>query len=172
LNGEKKILYIIFSMILISFLTINVCANPGADIDIKGTPSYNLHKDDGTRYYYFINITLENNGDEDTTETRIKLYEDDNPTLNPLTDETFTLKSGGEKSFTFDWPTTNKVQTVSIRWMPTDLNIDHDDTNYGNYSIQVVHPSVNTEQQTPGFEIVFLILSILSLVFFHRRKKT
>ena len=168
MKNSKKILKILI-FIEIIILTTSFLVNAESKIEVKGTPSYELIKEESNKYYYEINVTLTNSGDETTPETIIKLYEGKNPTLAPNENEKFILQINENKNFTFYWPTSQKFASVDIKWKPTSLTIEENEKNTGSYTLQISQ-NKNDDSNAPGFEIILILFSIILIVFSRRKK--
>lgn len=145
-----------------------------ANLQIVGTPSYYLYKEEvhPTKFYYKINVTFYNSGDEPSDQINIQLFEDGHPTVSPPEYQGVSLDSHKYENFTFDWSTPLTYKTVDIVYKPSSANIPETGYNSGNKTIEVSSKSMS-ENKTPGFEfsLVIMILSIIICLKYFTIKK-
>lgn len=155
--------------LIVSFLTITVSAQ--SYIKVKDEPTYHCYKTTGSAYYYYVNITLYNDGDEATEATNIKIFEDGSAVLWPETCRDIVLDAGEEKIFTFDWPTALKYRNIQIKWTPSSLDTVETIYNAGFKNMTVIHDSFNADNNgSPGFEMPMLILAFFVIFYIGRKK--
>lgn len=172
-----KIVLVVSSVIICLTLLTTVFSDPAmaesARLQIVGTPSYHLSKAESnpSRYYYVINVTFYNSGDEQSVPVDIKLYEDGKPTVSPPECQGIYFSPYEYKNFTFNWSTTLSYKMVEIRYMPSNPDTLATQYNSGNKTIEIRYKTPAGEKKTPGFEFSFVILIIFSIFVFLKRIK-
>jgi hypothetical protein len=170
---KKTLLLSIFMIILLSsFHSENVIA--AAKIEAIEGPTFYLYEfsEKPAIYRYYINLTLKNSGDENSESIKIRIYENDQPTLAPIEMvDPVIIPSGDSLDVNFDWVTSSAFIPIEIRWFPSDLNAKADDTNSGIISLEI-NAFSNDENGSPGFELLFAIFAIIiSTVIIRKRKR-
>ena len=171
MRGRKIIL--LLSVMLCMFLISVLCGSVAAEqsyIEMEGEPTYYCYHYDTSPsiYYYFINVTFYNSGDESSEEIDFKIFEDEKQSIAPEKCQNVVFTADESKSFTFNWSTAFAVKTIEIKWMPSSLNDEHTIYNNGSYSLTVTHDSAKDTNDTPGFEIPIVVLA-LCILFCIRR---
>lgn len=169
----KVILSFIISifLVLIILLSINSLAESNYDIEVVDTDYEFLETMHQKFNKYDIIITLKNNGDEDSDDITIKVREE-NEGENLSVFRNGTVKAGETMQFSFeDWIVSGTGEhTVIYEYFPTNENIETNNYNSGTGSFKINDGSVENED-TPGFELVLVLLAIISIYLIKRRKK-
>jgi len=108
--------------------------------------------------YFDISITLKNSGNIISEDMTLRIRDvDGNYTLNG------TIMPGESKTFTFEkHPIIGlKDHTISIYFNPTDEFAPLNDFNQGKDELTLKYSSNGNGSSTPGFELIFIIISIM-----------
>jgi hypothetical protein len=124
---------------------------------------------------YKITALLRNTGDIESTNITVKLKEPQ-PGINAslaMQPESYPLKPNEEKTFVFEnWPTSLSGDVLlNISFRPTSPNVLETSENSGFYVYTLHIGNSNTTTSTPGFEVLIVLLAILSLLLIKQIKK-
>ena len=170
--------FLIFG-IIITLLFINILTNTC----IAGNDEYTITiKDKSAEYiktktiggntfeYYNISITLHNSGNIISDNITVELADEDK--LQNLTKE-YSIKPGEDKTYTFsDHPLMGSGEhTLYINYYATDMD-KRNAGNTGSTTFIINEKSNNdNDKGIPGFELVFLITSIILIFLINKKKK-
>lgn len=171
MRGRKVIL--LLSIMMCMFLISVLCGSVSAEqsyVEMEGEPTYYCYHYDTSPsiYYYFINVTFYNSGDEASKEIDFKIFEDEKQSIAPEECQNVVFTAGESKDFTFNWSTALAVKTIEIKWAPSSLNELETIYNSGSKNLTIIHDSVKDTNDTPGFEIPVVVLA-LCILFYIRR---
>lgn len=165
---------IIFFGISFSSL-LEICSAEESDVNISilDEPTYKLNntiikngKILGKTYQ--INIILGNTGSIKSDEIEVNLTDEEGFTL---TQRTY-FEPGETKTIYFTWSTIKiKNQNLKVYFYPFDTDTLWTKYNSGNkkFTIKVVDDGM-TGTTTPGFEMILLIMTIISITYFMKKK--
>ena len=104
MRGRKitLLLSVILYMSLISVLCGSAVAEQSC-IEMEGEPTYHCYHYDTSPsiYYYFINVTFSNSGDEVSEEIDFKIFEDEKQSIAPEKYQNVVFQPNERKDFTF-----------------------------------------------------------------------
>jgi len=132
--------------------------------------SYYCYKNESNppKFYYYINVSLYNSGDEQSIPTDVMIIEDGHVIC--LDDcQSVSIDMHERRTFTFDWCTPLVSKTIEIIYTPSDSDILKNEQNSGSRSIIMTADPSNQEELTPGFELAIIIASIAILCIFFRK---
>ena len=120
-----------------------------------------------TWVYFNIIITLYNSGNIESDNVTVKLQDE----YSNYTREG-TVTPGGTKKFIFvEHPLLGLGEhKLGVSYYPTDLSIPINDDNYGYTTLVVEYGDSDGDGPTPGFEIIFLICTVVLIVLIRKRK--
>ena len=172
MNIKKIGLFLISISIAVIFIGVvseNVKAD-NAKLDFTTEPTYMCYKSNEKGYYYKIFVTIENSGDVSSCPMNIRIYEDG---MRAATNETscrgVIFNPNEEKKFTIEWMTPYPEKQIEIKFMPSN-SINITKTNVGSTKLNVIYNDENNENNTPGFEICVLLISIILLIYIKKEK--
>lgn len=150
------------------------CYAAGYDLEFVGEPTYRLTKEvsiggEVAGWTYEINITIKNSGDTISDQTTVNLTDQEGFTLSNTT----YFQPGETKTISFTWSTLSSYdQTIKVSYYPTDVEKNWNQQNYEATSFKIIvgEPDVTTENGTPGFEIVTILLAI-SLLYIYKKRE-
>ncbi len=130
-------------------------------------------------YEYRITTILRNSGDRASPNIDVKFREPEPGTNSSLIFQprNCSLQPGEEKTFVFtNWPTTLTGDIpLNISFTPTSPDVLLSSivaSNNSNYYIYTLHNGdTNPKTSTPGFEVLIVLLAVLSLVISKKLKK-
>ena len=164
----KLLISIFLSFLLIGSLSNLVDAKGSGKIEFVEDPTYSLIKEDPPKYRYKIQVTLINNDDVVSSPLDIRLYENGNPAVICDNCDSIVFNPNEEKTLFFDWNSTTKEKTLEIKFKPVDPN-NNTQYNVGNKSFTIGKINKNNDS-LPGFETILIILSILTLIYFKKKR--
>ena len=175
---KKKIFMIMLGVLLLNIFSgvlVDRCSAKEDYIISMDEPTYEFIKSKEvgviTWAYFSITVVLHNSGTEPSPEMTVDI-KDEYQTPERLND---TLGPGESKVFFFDEVELPGVEGKNeykayISYYPTDELIRNNDNQDAKiFTLKI--PGLDDSSSTPGFEIVFLILAIISYIFIMRFKK-
>lgn len=156
-------LVIVHCLFLISLYIITPVLAEPADISILDI-SYYCYKTDSapSKFYYYINVSLHNSGDEPSVLIDVMIIEDGHK-ICPDHCRNVSIDIHENKMFTFDWCASLASKAIEIAYTPSDPNIFKNSHNSGSQSIIITAEQSSQEESTPGFELTIFIISIVIL---------
>jgi hypothetical protein len=122
-------------------------------------------------HYFAFFITFSNTGDVETD--NITVYFND-PELNArLEIGSFTLTPNQNITLVYDeWPTTLLGETtINITYSPTEQGVEHTSYNTGTKAYTFTIGALPDNNQTPGFEIIIFLLSLITFILVLEKRK-
>ena len=171
---KQSLLPIICLILVFGFLFEFVKAD-SAQVEILGEPTYECYKVTSSGYYYYINVTFYNSGDETSDSIDIKILENNNVVCSSEESLGVVFQQYETKTFTFNWSTILKSKILEIVYGPSSPNIQSiPGVNSGSKLININYDTLtNNENNTPGFEFNLMIISIiLCIILLLYKKKT
>ena len=175
-----KISKVLLCLSIFIFITLNIlplsiisAADRSYDIEVVST-DYNFLKTVGSENqkfdYYNITIALKNNGPEVSDDITLKIWEKEED-ANLSIHRNGTIKAGETKEFTFgDWVVYGTGEhTVMYEYYTTNTS-KMNSYNSGSGSFNINDVSVK-EKNTPGFELVLVLLAFVSIFLIKKRRK-
>lgn len=164
-----KKLILIFSIILIStmftvFFSTTVKAD--AKIVFHGQPTYYCYQTTSAGYYYYINVTLCNNGDAESVPINIGVKEligEEYEYIYPEDCSEQIFSPDECKAFTIDWPSIYETQDIEIVYSASDIK-DQNMHNTGSFPLTVSYNQATSDNKTPGFELCIFLFAIIFLL--------
>ena len=152
------------------YIVTHVMAEP-ADISMLDI-SYYCYKNEPNppKFYYYINVSLHNSGDEPSMPIDVMIVEDDH-VICPYHCQNVSIDIHENKIFTFDWCTPLASKAIDIAYAPSDPEASKNEYNSGLQTIIMASESSNREESTPAFEFVILITSIVILCIALRKNR-
>ena len=134
--------------------------------------SYCCYKNESNppKFYYYINVSLHNSGDELSIPIDVMIIEDDH-VICPYHCQNVSIDIHENKIFTFDWCTPLASKSIEIAYAPSDPETLKNEYNSGSQSIIMVAEELNQEESTPGFEFAIIIASIVILCIALRKNR-
>ena len=134
--------------------------------------SYSCYKAEfnPSKFYYYINVTLYNSGDEPSIPIDVMIIEDGH-SICPEEFHNVSIDAQEQKTFTFNWCTPFTSKAIDIAYIPSDLDLLPTEYNSGNQSIIITYNLLQQNEQTPGFELAIIISSIIFLFIFFRKNR-
>jgi hypothetical protein len=175
MRGNTHLKYLIIFILLFSlgFLFEGVSADT-AKVEILGEPTYECYKVTSSGYYYHINVTFYNSGSENSDSIDIEILENNKVACSSEESTGVIFQPNERKTFTFNWSTVSKSKTLEIVYNPSSPNIQSiTGVNSGSKLININYDVDNNENVTPGFEFLFVIISIIFyiIIFIFSKKK-
>jgi len=170
-NKFIKIGLSLFCVIFVLFLFSQNVVASGAKLDFVGDPSYTCYKKTDAGYYYYIDVTIVNSGDIESHPIKIGLKENVGDEIYEIWPEDYqeiVFEPGEQKSFTFDWPTTNSIDEVEINFRAYNVSDISEDTT-SSKKVSIVYKASNDGEGTPGFVFLVFILSISIIIFIKKK---
>jgi len=142
-----------------------------ADISMPDI-SYYCYKNESNppKFYYYINVSLHNSGDEPSILIDVMIIEDDH-VICPDHCQNVSIGIHENKIFTFDWCTPLASKTIEIAYVPSDPETLKNEYNSGSQSIIMTADQSNQEESTPGFEFAIIIISIVIFCIVFRKNR-
>jgi len=134
--------------------------------------SYYCYKNESNppKFYYYINVSLHNSGDELSIPIDVMIIEDDH-VICPYHCQNVSIDIHENKIFTFDWCTPLASKSIEIVYAPSDPETLKNEYNSGSQSIIMEVEESNQEESTPGFEFTIVIASIVTLYIIFRKSR-
>jgi len=133
--------------------------------------SYYCYKNESNppKFYYYINVSLDNSGDEQSIPTDVMIMEDGH-VICPDDCQSVSIDMHERRTFTFDWCTPLASKAIEIAYAPSDPETPKNEYNSGSQSIIMEAEESNQEESTPGFELTIIVVSIVILYITFRKQ--
>ncbi len=134
--------------------------------------SYYCYKNESNppKFYYYINVSLYNSGDEPSIPMDVMIIEDGH-VICPDHCQNVSIDIHENKIFTFDWCTPLVSKAIEIAYDPSDPETLKNEYNSGSQTIIMEAEESNREESTPGFELAIIIVSIVISCMALRRNR-
>ena len=179
---EMKIKFFIigtlFLLLACSFFTATISAaeRHGANVSFAKEPTYELvnrltKNNKVIGWVFHINVYLQNTGDRRSEELIVNLSDEEGFSLM----KQVILEPDENKTVTFTWSTiSSKDQQLTIKYFPADLDTIWNKYNSGITTLNVIVEGKDSIPATgiPGFEIPLLMLTLIFIVLYQKKKKT
>lgn len=121
--------------------------------------------------YYDITINLKNNGTEESDDITLKIWEKEED-VNLSVSRNGTIKAGETREFTFgDWIVYGTGEhTVMYEYHTTNTS-KMNSYNSGSGSFIINDGFIKEENNTPGFELILVLLAFVSIFLIKKRRK-
>lgn len=164
----RILLLVLSTFMCLALLTNIFCITALGEtrLEIIGEPTKYLYRVDEhpSKYYYKINVTFHNSGDEQSVPINIKIYEDGRSTIAPAEYQGVSFNPNETKTFSFNWSTPFISETIEIVYSPKDSRYASE-YNQGVIPVEIVYADKTGEEGTPGFEFPLIILTSFILMF-------
>jgi hypothetical protein len=109
--------------------------------------------------YYNIVIILENNGNDNSEDITVVIQGEDNLEVK----ENSTINANSQQQFIFSefFIEKSPQHQINVSYYPTDLSVHERNEDNSGVDILLIKSMENSSESTPGFEIIFLLLSII-----------
>ena len=118
---------------------------------------------------YEINVTLLNSGINSSEELIVNLTDEENFSLS----KKIILNQNETKVVSFTWSTLLiKNQQIIVSFYPSNLDTDWNQYNHGSktFTIYIADEKDKNTTNSPGFEIIFVIIAILIFIFLLKKR--
>lgn len=172
---KSKFVMILFIGMICSF-TLCEMIKAEAVMQFEKEPTYEFISEEknsegqiiGRRYEIYM--YLKNTGDEKTVDLVVNLSdEEETPGLKNYT----YFEPGESKTITFGWSTRFiRDQTLNIKYYPENLGAERTNNNSGETTLTIVMGDVGgqTTTETPGFDLLIMIVAIILLIIAGKKK--
>jgi hypothetical protein len=159
-------LYIACFLFFVSFYIIAPALAGSADISMPDI-SYYCYKTDSSpsKFYYYINVSLHNSGDEPSIPIDVMIIEDEH-VICPDHCKNVSIDIHENKMFTLDWCTSLSSKVIEIAYAPSDPETLKNEHNSGSQLL-----IMTAEQSTPGFELAIIVVSIVIFCIVFRKSR-
>ena len=156
--------------------TVSAVERHGANVSFAKEPTYELvnrltKNNKVIGWVFHINVYLQNTGDRRSEELIVNLSDEEGFSLM----KTIYLDPGENKTVTFTWSTiSSKDQQLTIKYFPADLDTIWNKYNSGTTTLKVIVEDKDSVPATgiPGFEIPLLMLTLIFIVLYQKKKNT
>jgi len=165
----------VFGLLLVAFMLsiTTVKGDESYDVSFADEPTIELNHEIVTNNevkgrVFFVNVSLENTGNIASDELTVNLTDEEGFTLSKTT----TVSASEIKTISFTWSTVYlSDQTLHISFYPSDLNKATTQYNHGVTTISVSEEKTeDSNSNTPGFEIMLLIVAFIFIIENKKRK--
>jgi len=169
------VLICLFSLVSCILISGNCNAQSNrAEVSFLGEPTYRLlsavEKGDLEGWTYEINVTLKNIGDKKSDPLIVTLQNE----TETLIHSDIVVEAENTSKISFIWSTiSSEDQDFTVSFSPVNEETPKNSYNGGSTSFSIIIGDVDKTpaEDTPGFELVIVILSfILSMIWFYKRR--
>ena len=171
------VLICLFSLISCILISDNCNAQSNrAELSFVGEPTYRLisatdKNIEGWRYQ--INITIENTGNKKSDLLIVSLQNETEPVLTKGEKDNIFVEAYNTLDISINWSTiSSKDQDFTISFSPLNENTPKNSYNSGSTSFSLIVGDVDKKptEDTPGFELSILLLSMILLAILIYKK--
>ena len=159
-------LILFFASVLVPLVTAEAAHLSVTDV------SYYCYKNESSppKFYYYINVSLHNSGDEQSIPTDVMIIEDGH-VICPDDCQSVSIDMYEHRMFTFEWCTSQVSKAIEIAYAPSDPETLKNEYNSGSQLIIMEAEQLNQEESTPGFELEIIVISIVIFYVVFRKNR-